>query len=258
MSGSQCGKKFYLRAHAGGGEVRGVSVVYGQTMHAAMQPAVVAMSNAFTPFPAAVQAAGPPPRPKVEYSTGLVITREGHLVVDADATDGCQFIVVSGHGNADLVAEDRGAGLALLRLYGAGKLVEASFASQGPRDGEAALVGIADPQAQAGQSAVSAASVRIVTVGGARSVEPPPAAGFAGAAVMSQNAVAGTARLAPAVVVGGTPPVPRATLVPVDGPRFPAGARAANPGGRNAGRRRRGAADHLRQEIDRADTASGQ
>ncbi len=50
VSGTQGLKKFYVRAFAKDGEVRGLTILYDQAMEGTMDPMVVAMSNAFVPF----------------------------------------------------------------------------------------------------------------------------------------------------------------------------------------------------------------
>ena len=100
-----------------------MTILYDQATEGTMAPVVIAMSSAFTPFPAnAAQADTPPPRKKVEYATGVVVSADGAIVTDRQVVDGCQFIVVPGHGNADRIAEDKTRDLALLRVYGTREL----------------------------------------------------------------------------------------------------------------------------------------
>ena len=94
-----------------------------------------------------------PPKRKVEYATGIVVSAAGHIVTDRQAIDGCQVIAVGGHGDADRQAEDRD--VALLRIHGASGLAPAEFAAASTP--EVTLVGIADPQAQDGGHAISTA-----------------------------------------------------------------------------------------------------
>ena len=51
LSGMQNLKKFYVRAEIRDGEVRGMTVLYDQAAETIMDPVVVVMSSAFTPFP---------------------------------------------------------------------------------------------------------------------------------------------------------------------------------------------------------------
>ena len=88
LSGLQGLKRFYLRAHGKDNEVRGMLILYDQAMQGIMDPIAVAMSSRFEPFPGAP--AGPPPKRKVEYATGIVVDTVGHVVTDRQATDGLQ------------------------------------------------------------------------------------------------------------------------------------------------------------------------
>jgi Putative peptidoglycan binding domain len=214
LSGLQGLKKFYVRAQISGDEVRGITVLYDQASEATMAPVVIAMSSAFTPFPAGpAQAAAPPPRRKVEYATGIVVGADGAIITDRQAVDGCQFIVVPGYGNADRVAEDKGRDLALLRIYGARDLKPIAMASIMPKP-NIVLTGIADPQNQGGGGAVTNTSATL----SATALSPAPAIGFAGAAVVdNEGTFAGMTLLKPAVVAG-TPAATGndAVLVPAD------------------------------------------
>ena len=62
-------------------------------------------------------------RRTVEYATAIVVGAAGDLIAPAGATDACRSITVPGLGNAERVAADATAGMALLRLYGARDLV---------------------------------------------------------------------------------------------------------------------------------------
>ena len=79
LSGMQGLKRFYVRAEIKDGEVRGMTVLYDQATDTIMDPVVVVMSSAFTPFPgvAGVAQIGPPPKRKVEYGTGIVVSAAG-------------------------------------------------------------------------------------------------------------------------------------------------------------------------------------
>ena len=217
LSGLQGLKKFYVRGQIKDNEVRGLTILYDQATEGTMAPVVIAMSSAFTPFPApanAAQAAAPPPRKKVEYATGIIVNADGTIITDRQAVDGCQFIVVPGHGNADRVAEDKARDLALLRIYGARDLKPIAVGGTAPK-ANVVLTGIADPQNQGGGAAVTSANATLT----ATALSPAPAIGFAGAAAVdSDGAFAGMTLLKPAVVAG-TPPAPAgndAALVPAD------------------------------------------
>ena len=106
LSGMQGLKKFYVRVQLKDNEVRGMTVLYDQAMEGIMQPVVVAMSSAFTPF-------GEGPAMPRRQTQGRIRHRHcreqgrpcGHR---AQATDDCQVIVVPGRGHAERVAEDQG------------------------------------------------------------------------------------------------------------------------------------------------------
>ena len=209
ISGLQNLKKFYVRAQVRGEEVRGFTVLYDQAMAGIMEPVVVAMSSAYQAFPAG----GPPPRRRVEYASGVAVS-PGHILTSREALDGCYVVTVAGIGGADRAAEDKTSGLALLRVHGA-DLKPVALAGAITK-GDVSLLGIADPQAQGGGSAVSVAKGRVTET---LAVDPAPALGFDGAAALdAQGRLVGIAGLKPPVVVGpsvGT----SATLMPVDAVR---------------------------------------
>lgn len=180
VTGLQGLKKFYVRAQLKDGEVRGVSILHDQAMDGIMEPVVIAMSNAFAPFASATSVvAVPTPRRRVEYGTGIVMSATGDILTERQLTDDCQVIVVAGQGHAERVAND--GGLALLRLYGSHDLAPAALTDATPTS-DLLLVGIADPQSQAGGSAVTQMSARTTpTTGTAQTIQPPPALGFSGA-----------------------------------------------------------------------------
>jgi len=221
VSGLQSGvKKFYVRAHVANDEVRGISILYDQAMEGIVEKVVIAMSSAFTPFPTAEIAAEiqrtAPPRRKVDYGTGVIVSAAGDIVTDRQVIDDCAFIVIPGLGNADRIADDKPSNLALLRVYGARSLPPLAIASESGRPGDVTLVGVADPQAQAGGSSVSTARARINT---ARVVEPSPAPGFSGAAAIdSEGQLAGLVQTKPQVVAGPatTATANQATIVSVE------------------------------------------
>src|SRR5258705_820730 len=148
LSGMQGLKKFYVRGQYRGDEVRILTILYDQATEGTVEPAVIAMSSAFNPFPSGAQIAGPPPRKTVEYGTGIVVS-DGAIITDRQITDGCLAIAIAGHGNADRVAEDKDHDLALLRIYGARGLKPLGLSS-GAAKTNVELTGIADPQNQGG------------------------------------------------------------------------------------------------------------
>src|SRR2546421_441359 len=207
ISGLQNLKKFYVRAQARGEEVRGFTVQYDQAMTGIMEPVVVAMSSAYAAFPAG---AAPPPRRKVEYASGVAVGA-GHIVTSRDALDGCFVVTVAGVGGADRVAEEKG--LALLRVHAA-NLKPVALAGESTK-GDVTLLGVADPQAQGGGSAVSTAKARVSDI---FALAPAPALGFDGAAVLDgQGKLVGIAALKVPVVAGTAPAQgASATLTPVE------------------------------------------
>jgi peptidoglycan hydrolase-like protein with peptidoglycan-binding domain len=212
LSGMQGQKRFYVRAEIKDGEVRGMTVLFDPATEGAMEPVVVAMSSAFVPFPGAsgVVQIVPPPRRKVEYGTGVVVSTAGHILTDHQITDGCNVIVVAGYGDADRQAE--ASGLALLRVYGVVDLAPAAFAPEPPpRTADVTLVGIADPQSQDGGNAISTVAAKLRD----ETVEPPPQLGFSGSAVLDgQGRTVGLVALkSPMVAVAGGAPQPQATML---------------------------------------------
>jgi peptidoglycan hydrolase-like protein with peptidoglycan-binding domain len=211
ISGLQNLKKFYVRAQLRGNEVRGITILYDQAMAGIMEPVVVAMSSAYAPFPSG-RATSPPPRRLVEYASGVAVA-PGTIVTSRDALDGCYVVTVAGVGGADRIAEDKTTGLALLRVHGA-NLAPVTLAGQSAK-GDVTLLGVADPQAQGGGAAVSAARARVSDT---LAIEPAPVLGFDGAAVLdAQGRLAGIAALNVAVVAGTVPsPGATAALLPVE------------------------------------------
>jgi S1-C subfamily serine protease len=215
LAGMQNLKKFYIRAEIKDGEVRGMTVLYDQATDTIMDAVAVAMAGTFTAFPgvAGADAMGSPARRKVEYGTGIVVSRAGHILTDRQLTEGCNVILAGGYGDADRQAEDRAADLALLRIYGAPALAPAAFTSEFPKGGDLTLLGIAEPQSQSGGSAVSRTAAKLR----GDTADPAPPLGFSGAAAFdSQGRLIGMVGLKGSVVAdGGTPNVQfQATVVP--------------------------------------------
>jgi peptidoglycan hydrolase-like protein with peptidoglycan-binding domain len=215
VSGTQGLKKFYVRGFAQDGEVRGITILYDQA-EAIMDSMVVAISNAFSPFTSYAVAGAPeaPPRKRVDYATGVVVSASGNIVTARQAVDGCHVIVIPGFGHAERVATQTGGELALLRIYGARKLAPIALsAATGP--GPATLVGIAEPQAQGGGAAVTTVAAKVGGGIALLALEPPPASGFSGAAALDgKGALLGVVVLKPAVVAGVSI-APQAVVVPV-------------------------------------------
>jgi hypothetical protein len=175
------------------------------------------MSSAFNPFPTGAQAVGPPPRKSVEYATGIVVSSGGDIVTDRQAIEGCQSIVVAGHGNADLIAIDKERDLALLRIYGTHGLTALALGNM-KAAGDVELTGIADPQNQGGGGAISSVKAGVMPSGsnGELALSPAPGLGFSGAvAIDASGKFAGMAQLSP-VVVAGPSSATQAVLVGAD------------------------------------------
>jgi hypothetical protein len=206
ISGMQNLKKFYVRAQVRGEEVRGITVLYDQAMAGMMEPVVVAMSSAYSGFPAASTL--PPPRRKVEYASGVVVA-PGHIVTSREALEGCFVTTVAGIGGADRVADDKDK-LVLLRVFAA-DLKPMALAAGPMKSSDVMLLGVPDPSAQGGGGAVTTAKAR---VSDALAIEPAPALGFDGAAVLdAQGRLAGLATVKPVVVAGATPAVAQSTTL---------------------------------------------
>jgi len=215
LSGLQGLKKFYVRGTFKGDEVRTMTILYDQATENTVEPVVIAMSSAFNAFPSGPQA-GPPPRKTVEYGTGLVVSDDGAIVTDRLVTDGCLAIAIAGHGNADRIADDKERGLALLHIYGARGLKPLSLVGGTART-NVDVVGIADPQSQAGAAGVSVVKAALAPVPSSDSMlSPPPAVGLSGSpAIDGDGKFAGVALLKPAMVAGPATSVPASQSVMV-------------------------------------------
>jgi hypothetical protein len=215
LSGLQGLKKFYLRGTFRGDEVRIFTILYDQATENTVEPVVIAMSSAFNAFPSAGQAVGPPPRKTVEYGTGVVVSDDGAVVADRQITDGCLAVTIAGFGNADRVAEDKDHDLALLRIYGARGLKALNLATAATATA-LDLTGIADPQNQGGNAAVSSVKAAVAQLGGGSDIalSPPPSLGFSGAAAHDADGkFAGIVLLKPVLVAGPANATPAAQAV---------------------------------------------
>jgi Putative peptidoglycan binding domain len=213
LSGQQGAKKFYSRGTFKGDEVRILTILYDQATATMVDPVVIAMSSAFTPFPPA--SAAPTPRRSVDYGTGIVVSDDGAIVADRDVTDGCLAITIPNFGHADRIADDRQHGLALLRIYG-GRGLKPLALDGGGAPGNVDLIGIADPQSQGGAAAVTSVKAQAAGSGGGGDVPlvPPPVSGFSGAATRDANGkFAGIALLKPPLVAGPANMAPGAQAI---------------------------------------------
>jgi peptidoglycan hydrolase-like protein with peptidoglycan-binding domain len=221
LSGLQGLKKFYVRGTFKGDEIRILTILYDQAMENTVEPVVIAMSSAFTPFPSGAQV-GPPPKKTVDYGTGVVVSEDGAILADREITDGCLAITIAGYGGADLLDDDEDSGLSLLHIYGARGLKPLNLEG-GAAKASVELFGIADPQGQGGGTSATSAKASATPVGteGHLALSPPPVAGFSGAAALDENGkFAGIALLKPVLVAtaGPTtvPPATQAVLVQAD------------------------------------------
>jgi peptidoglycan hydrolase-like protein with peptidoglycan-binding domain len=217
LSGTQGLKKFYVRAYIRDLEIRGITILWDPATEVIMDPVVVVMASAFAPFPGTGLMAqiGPPQRRVVDYGTGIVVTRRGHVLTDSQLVEGCGVIEIAGHGDADRVAEDPASSLSLLRIFDSGDLVPAPMVHEGARGGALTLVGISDPQAQAGGRAASTAAAQLAD----DVLQPAPQLGFSGAAALDrQGRFAGIVALKTPVMASAEAanvPLPQASLTPV-------------------------------------------
>lgn len=219
LSGTQNQKKFYIRGSFKDAEVRILTVLYDQATEGTMQPVVVAMSSAYNPFPGGVQA-GPPPRKKVEYSTGTIVGADGAILADREAVEGCLSIVVAGYGPADLADRSKEHELALLRIYGASELKPLPIGGGAAKSGAVEITGVADPQSQAGGAAVTTVKAQLAAAGttGGLVVTPPPSLGFSGAPARdAEGRFAGLTTLRLPLVAGAADgAAAQATLITAD------------------------------------------
>ena len=214
LSGMQGLKRFSVKAQLRDGELRGFTMLYDQAMEGIVAPVLAAMTAAFTPFPER-SAPFAAPAKTVEYGTGLVVSAKGHIVTDRRLTQGCQVIVAPGLGDAERVADDRDTGLALLRVYGASKLMPVTLAPDAPKAGELTLVGIADPKEQDGRKTLTEIKARLADATAIELRQPVPMAGFSGAAALdAQGQFIGMMAMRNAVLASAGDAVPPVRLVP--------------------------------------------
>ncbi len=183
VSGTQGLKDFAVRAKLRDGEVRGFTILYDQMMETIVEPVMVAMASAFSPFPQKPMPFAALSR-RVEYGTGLIVSADGAIVTASRVVRGCEVIVADGLGNAERVAEEDGGGLALLRVYGAAKLTPMSLAGSAATAGDIKLVGYPDPKEENGRKELITFQARLVDANSILPRQPVPMAGFSGAAAV--------------------------------------------------------------------------
>ncbi|MDI1346563.1 MAG: serine protease [Pseudolabrys sp.] len=216
VSGIQGLKKFSVRASIRNGEVRGFTMLFDQAMEGIVAPVMVAMASGFSPFP---QRSAPfaALSKSVEYGNGMIVSAQGHIVTDARLTHGCQVIVASGLGDAERVAEDKDHGLALLRVYGPGKVQPLAFARDAapvPKASDVTLLGIPDPKDQDGRGKLVEITARVTDGNAIELRRSEPLAGFSGAVALDrQGRFVGMAEMRNAVVASTEPTLPPLLLV---------------------------------------------
>jgi hypothetical protein len=216
ISGMQGLKKFTVRAYARDGEIRGVTVLFDQMMETIVAPAMAAMMSAFAPFPERALPFATTGK-SVEYGTGLIVSRQGHIVTDSRLAAGCQVIVAAGLGDADRVAEDNDNGLALLRVYGPLKVTPVALLPDVSPKGDVTLIGIPDPKEQNGAKKLTEIKARLTQASGIELRQPVPMAGFSGAAAVDgQGQVLGIMEMRNFVLASTEPAAPPVHLVPTE------------------------------------------
>jgi hypothetical protein len=213
INGMQGLKIFSVKAQMRDGEVRGFTVLYDQAMEGIVAPVLAAMTSAFSPFPER-SAPFATLAKSVEYGTGLIVSSLGDIVTDRRLTQGCQVIVAKGLGDADRLSDDPESGLALLRVYGAGKLAPLPLALGVPKSGELTLVGMPDPKDQDGRKALTEIKAWLADGSAIELREPVPMAGFSGAAALDANGkFIGMTEMGNAVLASTAPALPPVRLV---------------------------------------------
>jgi hypothetical protein len=108
------------------------------------------------------------------------------------------------------------------------------MAADGAKNAEVTLLGVLDPQAQAGGGAISVAKAR---ASDALALDPVPAPGFNGAAILDASGkLTGIASLKVPIVAGAAPsPSATAAMLPVDAVRALLAAQNIKPVGLVAG-----------------------
>jgi S1-C subfamily serine protease/peptidoglycan hydrolase-like protein with peptidoglycan-binding domain len=213
LSGMQGLKKFHVRVTMKDIEARGITIMFDQAMETIMLPLVDIIASSYLPFgdPSTASSSR-----RVHYGSGIVVSAEGHVVTERNLTDDCQGLIVSGYGRADRIGDDAASDLALIRVNGARNLKPVPFSAEPPKSIDLTLVGIAEPEAQAGARNVSTAPAKLRGVNGSRVLlDAAPAPGFVGgAAIDGEGKLAGMIDIAPAAVAGPPAGAGHASFVP--------------------------------------------
>ena len=216
LSGMQNLKKFYVRAEIRDGEVRGMTVLYDQATETIMDPVVVVMSSAFTPFPGVSGVAhgrsgsqaqgGVRHRHRRQHGRPYPHRPPGHRRLQRDRGERIRRRRPpgGGQGRRSRAAAD------LRRARSRARDVRRRRCRKVPTSRS---LGIADPQSQGGGSAISAVAAKAR----GETVEPAPQLGFSGGAALDgQGRLVGMVELKTPVVanVGAASAQPQATFVP--------------------------------------------
>jgi len=214
ISGMQGLRRFSVRARARGGEVRGFTMLFDQAMEGIVEPVMVAMASAFSPFPERSAPFAALPK-SVEYGNGIVVSARGHIVTDRRLARGCKVILAAG-GAADRVADDENSGLALLRIYGARNLTPlAQDAFVDGKQGDLRLFGFPEPKQKGGQEKPAEIKARLDDRAAIELREPVPMAGFTGSAALDpQGRFVGLTEMHSFVLASNEPAAPPVKLVP--------------------------------------------
>lgn len=214
ISGLQGLKKFSVRATMRNGEVRGFTMLFDQMMETIVEPVVVAMASAFSPFPGR-SAPFAALAKSVDYGTGLVVSGQSHIVTDRKLTESCQVLVAAGLGDAVRIADDKTSGLALLRVYAPRKLVPPlALPTDAAKSGELTLLGIPDPKEQDGSGRLTEIKARLADGNAIELRQPVPLAGFSGAAALDgRGRLLGMMEMRNAVLASVEPAAPPVRLI---------------------------------------------
>ena len=202
IGGMQGLKKMRIIGYARDNEVRGLAILYDQAMEGSIDSLVGPIAGAYLPFAPSfsLAAAHEAPRRKVEYGTGGFVSAAGHVLTDRRLIEGCSIVTLPGRGHAERIAEERVAGLALLRINGASGFGVAPLAADVDDTNDVTLIGVADPAAQAGGGDVSVAKGRIGgAAGSVRALDASPALGMVQLSPVVTSSTAATAAQAVAV-----------------------------------------------------------
>lgn len=213
LSGMQGLKKFHVRGFLKDNEARGLTILYDQAMETIMLPLVERIAASYLPFgdPATASTSR-----RVEYGSGIVVSQAGHVVTERQLTENCQGIIVAGFGRADRLAEDVASDLALVRVNGARNLRPVPFSADPPKSTALTLIGVSEPEAQAGARNVTTVAAKLKGIDGTRVlIDAQPARGFiGGAALDDEGRLAGMIDIAPAAVTGAPAAAGQASFVP--------------------------------------------